>query len=343
MTTQTGTGYIHNLVFEGGGVKGIAYVGALRELDRRGVLPNIVRVGGTSAGAIVAVLVGLGYTPSEISDNLWSLDFNKLMDDSWGIIRDVSRLVEHFGWYKGDYFQRWIQELILSKTGSRDITFKDLDNLCKVDTKLRSIYLIGTNLSTGLSEVFSSIHTPSMRLSEAVRISMSIPLLFTAVTNNFGDVFTDGGVLDNYPVKIFDWPWYASDANNTVKKGYYASDLYGSTKMVFNKETLGFRLDTRDEISLFRDHMQPSCSRNRINSFVEFIKALVGTLLDAQQNCHLHSDDWARTVYIDTLGARTTQFDISDDMKKALIVSGESGVSTYFNWLESEQRKAATI
>ena len=41
-----------NLVFEGGGVKGIAYVGTMRVLESKGILQNISRVGGTSAGAI---------------------------------------------------------------------------------------------------------------------------------------------------------------------------------------------------------------------------------------------------------------------------------------------------
>ncbi|HVB47037.1 MAG TPA: patatin-like phospholipase family protein [Burkholderiales bacterium] len=44
-----------NLVFEGGGGKGIAYVGALQELDASGITPQVARVGGTSAGAINAV------------------------------------------------------------------------------------------------------------------------------------------------------------------------------------------------------------------------------------------------------------------------------------------------
>lgn len=40
-----------HLVFEGGGVKGIAWVGASEVLEQKGVLPDIERVGGTSAGA----------------------------------------------------------------------------------------------------------------------------------------------------------------------------------------------------------------------------------------------------------------------------------------------------
>ena len=56
-----------NLVMEGGGIKGIAYGGALIELENRGDLPQIQRVGGTSAGAIQACLLAVGYSATEIS------------------------------------------------------------------------------------------------------------------------------------------------------------------------------------------------------------------------------------------------------------------------------------
>ena len=59
-----------NLVFEGGGVKGIAYVGALEVLEREKILKNIQRVAGTSAGAMVAVLVGLGYNTEDLRNIL---------------------------------------------------------------------------------------------------------------------------------------------------------------------------------------------------------------------------------------------------------------------------------
>ena len=73
--SSTSKYHFRNLVFEGGGVKGIAYVGALEVLDKEGILRNIERVAGTSAGAMVAVLVGLGYTTKEISDILWDINF----------------------------------------------------------------------------------------------------------------------------------------------------------------------------------------------------------------------------------------------------------------------------
>lgn len=67
--------HFRNLVFEGGGIKGIAYAGALMELEKRGILDEIIRVGGTSAGAITATLVALGYKNKEIAHIVMNMNF----------------------------------------------------------------------------------------------------------------------------------------------------------------------------------------------------------------------------------------------------------------------------
>ena len=97
--------HFKNLVFEGGGVKGIAYVGALEVLDREGILGNIERVAGTSAGAMIAVLVGLKYSAKEVENILKKLNFKNFMDSSWGIVRDSKLRLTDYVWYKGDFFR----------------------------------------------------------------------------------------------------------------------------------------------------------------------------------------------------------------------------------------------
>src|SRR5215218_1445757 len=57
-----------NLVLEGGGVRGFAFAGAFQVLDSLGILQNIERVGGTSAGAILGTLLAVGYTPKEMME-----------------------------------------------------------------------------------------------------------------------------------------------------------------------------------------------------------------------------------------------------------------------------------
>ena len=327
-----------NLIFEGGGVKGIAYVGAMEELEQRGVLNGITRVGGTSAGAINAVTTALGYTNAEVRDILWDLDFNNFMDDSWGVVRDTSRLINEFGWYKGDFFRQWIGNLIAEKTGNPHSTFKELAD----HPDFRDLYVCVTNISTKFTEVFSPEHTPRVRVADAVRMSMSIPLFFAAVRNVRGDVLVDGGVLRNYPVKLFDRSKYISDDDQRAfarETDYYrpaTEDVRSrnatSSAYVYNRQTLGFRLDSAREIAVFRDGAEPP--RENIDDFFDFAWQLFSTLMEAESNAHLHGDDWQRTVYIDSLGVGTTDFDLKDEQKEALVASGRQGASDYFAWFD---------
>lgn len=327
----------HNLIFEGGGVKGIAYLGAIDVLHRKGIMDRIERVGGTSAGAINAILTGLNFTPEETKDILWPLDFNGFMDDDWGVVRDSQRLIGEYGWYKGDFFRDWIGTLIREKTGNSETTFADIEAL-KEKKRFKSLYFMGTNLSTRFSEVFSAEHTPRVCIADAVRISMSIPLFFTAKRSPRGDVYVDGGMLDNYPIKLFDREKYLSAEQPFIPE-YYARINAGIqnlgrpiSRYVYNKETLGFRLDSKEEIALFRDHAEPP--HEKIDNFFAYAWSLVSTIMEAQQNVHLHSDDWHRTIYIDTLGVKTTEFDLAGEKKKALVESGRKGAEAYFNWFD---------
>jgi predicted acylesterase/phospholipase RssA len=69
-----------NLVFEGGGAKGILFYGILEKLEQDGTLANIRNVAGSSAGGMVAFLVAIGFTPLEIFKHISGLDFVKLQD-----------------------------------------------------------------------------------------------------------------------------------------------------------------------------------------------------------------------------------------------------------------------
>ena len=336
--------HFKNLVFEGGGVKGIAYVGALEVLDREGILQDVERVAGTSAGAMIAVLVGLRYTADEVREILWSLNFKKFMDSSWGIIRDTNRLLKDYGWYKGDFFRNLIASFLEKKTGNGEATFADIAKT----NRFRDIYLVGADLTTGLSKMFSVHHTPDFKVADAARISMSIPRFFAAVKGgeNNKHIFVDGGLLDNYTIKTFDQVSYVADRNNARRTEYYET-INKKTRMqrsisrneyVYNKETLGFRLDAKEDISMFLNHGTAPCKD--INSFFTYTKALVTTLIDFQNNTHLHSDDWQRTVYIDTLGVGAVDFDISDTKKKKLVESGKLYTEAYLEWYNNDEEKA---
>ena len=337
--------HFRNLVFEGGGVKGIAYVGALDILEKEGILQNIERVAGTSAGALVAVLVGLRYSTEELKKALWNLNFQNFLDDSFGQIRDTQRLINEYGWYKGDFFRDLVADYIYAKTGNGEATFKDVAEA----NKFRDIYLIGADLSTGFSKVFSYKHTPNVKVADAARISMSIPLFFRAIqgVNGDGHIYVDGGLLDNYPIKVFDRTSYISQKCNIRTTEYYDKTNESLKKKidlddeyVYNKETLGFRLDSKEEIESFlHPDIQPKI-KNDIKTLFSYTKALVTTLIDFQNNVHLHSDDWQRTVYIDTLGVSSVDFKISNSMKTKLVDSGSQHTIQYLNWYNNDEEKA---
>jgi NTE family protein len=327
-----------NLVFEGGGVKGIAYVGAMQILQQRGILPEIRRVGGTSAGAINALILALGYDVHETHEVLRSTEFSRFMDSSFGVIRDIRRLARDFGWYKGDFFESWAAEMVKAKMGSARATFGDLREAGK-----RDLHVVGTNLSTRYAEVFSAERHPGMPVVEAVRISMSIPLFFAAVRRGpRRDVYVDGGVILNYPVKLFDRlryidvdnePWAARETEYYNRENArFALARPGRSPYVYNRQTLGIRLDTATEIGLYR--YGEEVKGRPIEKFTDYARALMGALMNVQESVHLHSDDWQRTVYVNTLDVGSTDFKLSPERQRALVEQGIKGAETYFAWFE---------
>ncbi len=330
-----------NLVFEGGGVKGIAYIGAMQVLEQRGHLEHILRVGGTSAGAINALIFSLGFTIKEQQDILNSTNFREFMDNSFGFVRNFRRLWREFGWNRGDVFSTWAGDLVKEKLGNKNATFGDLKN-----AKHPDLYVIGTNLSTGFSETFSHERHADMPLVDAVRISMSIPLFFAARRlGKRDDVYVDGGVMLNYPVKLFDREKYIDMGKEKEAARYveyynrenakFLLERPGRSPYVYNRQTLGLRLDTQEEIGLFR-YDEPLKGK-QINRFPDYAKALIGSLMQVQENIHLKSDDWQRTLYINTLDVGTTDFDITDEKKKVLVNEGINGAETYFRWFEDPE------
>jgi NTE family protein len=297
---------IKNLIFEGGGVKGVAFGGALGVLSKRGILDNIVRVGGTSAGAITATMVALGYDADYIRDEMLNLNFNQFKDGSF--LGDVKRLFEKYGWYKGDAFLKFIEGQIARQTGNPDTTFNDLHG-----KGFKDLYVIGTDLTTRQYQVFSHESKGETRVADAVRISMSIPLFFASrkFENN---VFVDGGVLNNYPITLFDDPRY----NPNILPG------------TANPETLGF---------LLSKHV---VTPYEISDIEQFIGNLFETILDVQDDALWNDEDnLRRTVCINNLGIQTTDFNITTEQRQALVKKGHEATANYLRAYYAGERPTA--
>ena len=231
-----------NLVFKGGGVRGVAYLGALKYLYENGLMRSVKRTAGTSAGAITATILAFNFenygSIKTISD---SLDYRKVPAEdilnveheklvkvnpgslktlSLGITKNVKcsvRLIQEKGWYSSEYLYSWIKSVIAEQfTAVKDAyTFRDFrDESIHVGMRpFFDLYLTGTDISNRTSRVFSFETTPDMEVALAVRISMSIPIFFESISFQYPGTsgpqfYADGGILCNYPVSIFDDPKY---------------------------------------------------------------------------------------------------------------------------------------
>lgn len=244
-----------NLIFQGGGVKSYGYHGVLRVLEEHHILPNIERVGGTSAGAVQATLLSFRKNAEETIELYKSLDLTRVrkhslaeelplaeshlleaqLDKIRGSLNTAKRLFENFGLYSNRYLLTWLEETIAQHCdGNGRATFADFRKHGFCD-----LYIVAVNVSRHRAETFCAENTPNVSVADAVIMSGSIPFVFEAVHFNGekigteGDVYVDGGLLSNFPINIFDSPKFAINNRNFT---------YG-----INWETLGCRLYTPED------------------------------------------------------------------------------------------------
>jgi NTE family protein len=204
-----------DLVFEGGGVKGVGLAGAYGALEEEGWEPECVA--GASAGAITAALVAAGYTGAELREEVLALQFGQFKDEGWEdrlpvIGREIS-VLRDFGVFEGRRFLQWMTEK-LDRKGVR--TFSDLKPTGSDDPKRAfRLQVIASDvtrremlvLPRDAQKIGSTAATLS--IAYAVRMSMSIPIFFEPVRHSndstgLEHLIVDGGMLSNFPVWLFD-------------------------------------------------------------------------------------------------------------------------------------------
>lgn len=309
-----------NLVFKGGGIKGVAYAGALRAMERHGLLRGMRRAAGTSSGAMAAVFLALGASPDEMVDILLRTPFHKFMDASRWVGSDLQRLVRDFGWFKGEMLERWARANIAALTGDPHLTFAGHSRkVAENPDKYLELTIVGANLSLQTPELFNAERTPDVPIHEALRISMSIPLFFRAVRGRNGDLLVDGSVIWNYPVSLYDRARYAPAPDAA---GAQAHSSNGDA-VVLNRETLGLMVETRQESERLSQVSTP------ITDFRTYLRSILGFITDSMHSAYLSENDWRRTVLIDALGVRSTDFHVSRDTVRSLIDSGDRCVEAF--------------
>ena len=318
-----------NLVLEGGGVRGMAYIGALQVLNDHDLLKEVTRFAGSSAGAIVAGALAVGYTPDELKKILTAMRFDDFMDDSFGWFRDIYRLFKEYGIHKGDAFLDWYGGLLAQKTGSADITFE------QVYTRYHKVLVItGACLNKKEVHYYHYLTNPKMPIRKAIRISMSIPIFFKAVWWQ-GDLLVDGGILDNYPLHVFDSPDLPDSKNKKIRI------------TTPNPETLGLKLMEPKELP-GEGSAQVDQTNTPVTSLIGFLKALVGTWWGHIENLQIDSNYWDRTIPISTSGIPTTKFDLTSAEQELLYQNGVAAVQNYIiarkhSTEEPDETKVKTI
>lgn len=209
-----------DLVLEGGGMKGIGLIGAVLRLMRAGYA--FPRVGGTSAGSIVAAFLAAGASAQELAAIMGRLDYEQVPDRTPPRIPALSEgisLLRSAGAYEGDYIHGFIEEE-LATLGVR--TFGDLrrepsprDSPVKPERQYKLV-VMATDISNGrLLRLPWDYHSKlgldpdTQPVADAVRASISIPFYFkpfvvTDRKKNRETTLVDGGVLSNFPIEAFD-------------------------------------------------------------------------------------------------------------------------------------------
>lgn len=155
------------LVLGGGGVRGLAHIGVLKELDRLGIRPDAIA--GCSMGSIIGAFYAAGKKPLDIEEFVLQLKLYSFFELS------VSRL----GIEKPKKLERAIEGFLGASV------FEDLEI---------PLYVNATNISKGTEEVFSE-----GELMRAIRASISVPGLFAPALIE-GDHYIDGGIMNVSPV-----------------------------------------------------------------------------------------------------------------------------------------------
>lgn len=179
------------LVLSGGGIRGISFIGSLYALHEIGILQCITTYAGTSVGALILFLIVLGYTPAELFEFIKVFDLNKLKSVS------VSLFLDSFGLDSGDKIIKTLSKFATSKGFSKDVNFIELFEKTK-----KTFIITAVNVSKQTVEYFSHTTHPTMSVIHAVRMSISIPFIFTPTQYN-GCMYIDGGCIDNFPLKQF--------------------------------------------------------------------------------------------------------------------------------------------
>jgi NTE family protein len=255
------------LTLSGGGAKGLAHIGILKAIDSAGL--KIDYVTGTSMGSIIGSLYAVGYSGGDIEKIARKIDWDQLLSNQ-SSLRGIT-MEEKDEYYKYIIELPWVNHWFRLSTGVLEgqelwlkfaelfYPFYNIKDFSKFSIPFKCI---ATDISTGEAVVLDS-----GEIISAVRSSMAIPSLFTAVEYN-GKKLVDGGVIRNFPVKDVKDMGADFVIGSNVSSGLLAADKVTNAIQVLLQVAF-FREaeDTRMEVPLCNIYVPIPLEKYSMGSF----------------------------------------------------------------------------
>ncbi len=344
---------IESLVFEGGGIRGVGYIGATKALFEAGIMQNVKRVTGSSAGAMTACSIAVGHTQEQI-------DFKSRNSDltEWMGTKNIFTPVSIAKFLKRGYFNKgtsflnkcreegreritWLmnkyrqdhadnpaklRELYDHHFNPERMTFQDMKDLSRLmpEVGIKDIYLVATKLPDKRGDaceikVFSAEHTPHVEINLAAMASCALPFLMKPVEID-GSRYVDGGCIANFPIEIFNGAKYQPDGT------YMFQGNLGQ-----NFSTLGIKIDTPEEIEeLLYAPVKDMSRRKKV--LEKILDKLVKTpMYSSSRKIHesVRNHYGHRTCQLSDLGIDWLNFKLSAEEKEALIQRDYADMSAW--------------
>jgi len=193
------------LLLSGGGAAGILYAGVFKALEELNILKDIKTIVGVSAGTLYTFMYLMGYTVKEIEKFAETFDGKKLTTIKNFESLSFDKIFIEYGLDNGDAFKKVFIKIAKQKKIDPYITLLDFYKLNKIK------FVIGvTNIDTLEEEYFSYDSTPNIRLIDAIRATISLPIYFTPHKIN-NKLYVDGGCMNNFPIN-----YSKIDINKTI-------------------------------------------------------------------------------------------------------------------------------
>jgi len=179
---------IDTICIGSGGVKGISFISALNYLEKQNQIDigKVNRYTAVSVGSMICLLLVIGYKINELFDLMKELDYNKIRPEL-----NLDLMIDKYGFDNGETVILFLKKMLLKKINNSDITFLELYKLTK-----KEINIATTNFSKNKEKIFNYKDTPNVPIFLAIRMSISIPLIYTPVMYE-NDYYVDGALTNN--------------------------------------------------------------------------------------------------------------------------------------------------